>query len=391
MSPRRRRPLLAVATIVALAVVAVAAAVAVLRDGRPAERDAGVRGAAATDPEGSAAQRAGATGDSTCTDPAGGREWRVSWRTAASPMGVVLTPTAFASRPTGDGTWTDEGAGTWELRWSLVPSPSPEFGTLLPEKTLRGTLPLLTAARTPVRFSPRFVSPDGSCTVFAAPYGTGDAGARRVAIIGDSLVGQLGPDADMNAPPLVATPLLERGQRVEVNGQGGRRWTDQPDAAPGLERANFVMTDEIRGLRGAEVQVIALGTNDAGWVTLAKDQQEYELRLAWVLLHLDPLLDELAASGQCTVLVTAEDRKVSYIGRDEAQFTRAAGEVNDLLRKRAAEDPDDNLRLQDWAATSAGHHTGDPEPWYLADTVHLNAAGRHRYAQELATAAGLCP
>ena len=53
-----------------------------------------------------------------------------------------------------------------------------------------------------------------------------------------------------------------------------------PDARPALDGANFDMTDEIRGLRGAAAHVVALGTNDAGWVTMAKDGEEYELRLA---------------------------------------------------------------------------------------------------------------
>src|SRR4029078_11537881 len=108
----------------------------------------------------------------------------------------------------------------------------------------------------------------------------------------------------------------------------------------------------------AGVHVVALGTNDAGWASMADSLSDFELRVAWVVLHLDPVIAEIAASGQCTVLVTAEDRKVSYINHDETLFARAADEINDLLRKRANADPDDGLRLLDWAANARGHPTG---------------------------------
>jgi lysophospholipase L1-like esterase len=388
MSPRRRRPSLTLLATLVLAAVAVAAAAVVLADRGSGDGDAGVRGAANL--QETSLPGPGVTDTSSCVDPLGNREWRVTWRTAASAAGPVLTATALSSRPRG-GAWTDESAKTWELRWSTPPLKSDPFGTLLPEQTLQGPLTVLARQRTPAKFSPRFVSPDGGCTVFAVPFGLGPEGGRKVAIIGDSLVGQLGHETDLTAPPQVAAPLLRDGQRVEVNGQGGRRWTSNPDTRPGLAGADGVMTDEIRGLRGADAHVIALGTNDAGWASMATSLSEFELRLAWVLLHLEPVIDEIAASGQCTVLVTAGDRKVSYINHDEKLFARAAGEINDLLRERAAADPDDGLRLLDWAATSRDHHTGDPEPWFGKDTVHLNEAGRARYAAELSGAASLCP
>jgi lysophospholipase L1-like esterase len=388
MSPRRRRSTLAVLVTLLLAAVAVAAAVVVLRDRGAGDGDADVRGAANL--EKTSLPGPGVTDTSSCVDPIGNREWQVTWRTAASAAGPVLTATALSSRPRG-GAWADESAQTWELRWSTSPLKNDQFGTLLPEQTLQGPLTVLGRQRTLAAYSPRFVTPDGGCTVFAVPFGLGPEGGRKVAVIGDSLVGQLGDETDVTAPPQVAAPLLRDGHRVEVNGQGGRRWTGNPDVKPGLTAADGVMTDEIRGLRGADVHVIALGTNDAGWASMANSLSEFELRLAWVLLHLEPVIDEIAASGQCTVLVTAEDRKVSYINHDEKLFERAAGEMNELLRERAAADPDDGLRLLDWAATSRDHHTGDPEPWFGKDTVHLNEAGRARYAAELAGAASLCP
>ena len=388
MSPRRRRSLVSLAVVVVLAAAAVMAGFVVVRDRLPIARDAAVRGAASGAEDDEGLPPAGRTGTAACTDPVGHREWRVSWRTAPSSNGVVLTPTAFESRATGSSAWTDEGARDWQLRWSGGTLLSPEFGSLLAEKTSIGTLPELARQRIPVRASPRYVSPDGACTVFATPYGGGRADERQVAVIGDSLVGQLGPVPGPEGPNLVAAELPR--DRVEVNGQGGRRWTQIPDAKPGLDSANLVMTDEIRGLRGATSQVVALGTNDVGWVSQAPDRQQFELRKAWVVLHLSPLLDEVEASGQCTVVLTAEDRDVTYLQGNAAWYAEAAAEVNDLMRRRAAEDPDDDLRLWDWAAISAAHHTRDRESWFGKDSVHLNPTGRQRYAEEIAKASSLC-
>jgi len=388
MSPRRPRTVASLAIVLVLAAVAVAAGFVVVRDRLPFGREAAVRGAASGAEDDAGLPPAGRTGTSSCTDPVGHREWRVSWKASASPIGVVLTPTAFESRETGASTWTGQASQTWELRWSAGILTSPEFGSMIAEKTARGPLALLAAQRIPVRFSPRYVSPDGACTVFATPYGIGSADARQVAIVGDSLVVQLGPVPGPDGPTLLAADLP--GDRVEINAQGGRRWTRAPDTPAGLDGANLVMTDEIRGLRGATSEVVALGANDIGWVSQAPDRNQFELRKAWVLLHLSPLLDEIEASGQCTVVLTAEDRNVTYLQGNKDWYAEAAAEVNGLLRQRAADDPDDDLRLWDWAAISANHHPGDPDSWFGKDTVHLNPEGRQHYAEELAKGASLC-
>lgn len=397
MSPRRRRPSLSFLVVLVLAAVAIGAGVLVVRNRRAAEPDAGVQNAS-LDAAYPGLPAAGRNGESTCTDPVGRREWRVRWRTVESPIGVVLEPTAFESRATvatttagtaGTTGWTDESARAWLMRWSSTPLTTPMYGTLLPEKNAQGPLALLrTTQRTPARLSPRFVTPDGACTVFTAPYASGTPGEPQVAVLGDSLVAQLGPVSSLEAPPLVTDRLP--GYRVEVNGQGGRRWTALPETQSGIVAGDPVMTDEIRGLRGARAQVVALGTNDAGWVSKSLDRQQFDIRLAWVLLHLEPLLAEIKASGQCTVVLTAGDRGVAYLGSAPESYTEAATAINNLLREQAAADPDDDLMLWDWAAISADHHAGDPDPWYGLDTVHLNEPGRVRYAEELAKAAELC-
>jgi lysophospholipase L1-like esterase len=143
-------------------------------------------------------------------------------------------------------------------------------------------------------------------------------------------------------------------------------------------------------LREARSVVIALGTNDAGWVALAPNQEQYELRLAWVLMHLAPILDELRDHGHCTVLTTMATRNKIYIRTLPGRFDAAATRINEYLRERADADPNDRLRLWDWGAHADGHGTTDPQPWFGSDTIHLNHAGHGPYADELTSAAALC-
>jgi hypothetical protein len=179
--------------------------------------------------------------------------------------------------------------------------------------------------------------------------------------------------------------------RVEVIGQSGRRWTPV-DAAPGpLERADSTLLDEIRGLRAAGGQVVALGTNDASWISRASADAERDRRRAWVLGRLAEAIDELDGSGVCTVLVTAAGEQGTTYGHgDPETFSDGLRAVNDYLRVRAGSDPDDGLVLWEWSREAATHHTNDAEPWFGPDTVHLNSAGQRAYADSLARAALRC-
>lgn len=375
----------------------------------------------------------GQTGAATCTDPVAAQEWRVTWRAgeAAAPSSsgapapdttqtsaVTLTPTGFAVRPlptapskprssvtgtaatpgstgaTLPGGWQSRDADRWLLRWS--PTPAETATAVANEEWVRmGPLATLAAIAMSARQDPRFVTPDGSCTVYLAPFGSGTAGTRNtVAVVGDSLVVQVyrSEDGTETGPGWLMNRLVRAGVRGEIAGQDGRRWTIKPDIGSHLEEAEASMFDEIRGLREARSVVIALGTNDAGWVALAPTQEQYELRLAWVLLHLAPILDELRDHGHCTVLATMATRNKTYINTAPGRFDTAAARINDYLRQRAGTqaDPKDRLRLWDWAAQADWHGTTDPQPWFDVDTIHLNPAGHAAYADGLASAATLC-
>lgn len=257
-----------------------------------------------------------------------------------------------------------------------------------------GTLADLALIPQRVGQSPRYVTPDGSCTVYLRPFAAGTGWhSTSVAVLGDSLLAQVDKPVAMSAGAAghgLVMGRLTTDHRVEIDAQPGRRWTAKPGGASPLEQADDTMLDELRGLREAQAVVAALGTNDAGWIAESPDEQTYELRLAWVLFHLGQILDELVSHGHCTVLTTIATRHKSYAGTAPGRFDRAAVRINELLRQRATNNPDDGLRLLDWGARADPHGTSDPQPWYGGDTIHLNGVGLPVYADALAAGAALC-
>jgi len=197
--------------------------------------------------------------------------------------------------------------------------------------------------------------------------------------------------------------LATAGYRVQIDGQGGRRWVSEPpdDRAPDtpgtldvqaaldpLDRADITMLDELRGLREAGTVVAALGTNDASWTALAEDETGFEGRLSWTLGQLRRTLEELSGQGRCTVLVTMAAAGKATAGTDRGnRFERAAARINDLLRGFADASP--QLALYDWGAQADQHAAGTRQSWFGADTIHFSADGVAAYARALADAAEL--
>jgi lysophospholipase L1-like esterase len=372
----------------------------------------------------------GHVGTSTCVDPVHAREWRVTWRALATARPadsrspsiadalaeraatIDLIPTGFAVRPTAvsptavspttvrptAGAWRSTDLDRWELRWA--PTPTEVLSAQNQETWVRvGPLAGLAGVPLSVAQDPRYVTPDGQCTVYLVPFVAGTAGAdNRVAVVGDSLVAQLSSPRTVlgltDGDPSGAGALLQRlgaGHEVEIEGQPGRRWTARPDPPSALEGADATLRDELRGLRSARATVVALGTNDAGWVALASGPDQFEQRLAWVLTRLEATLDELAGQARCTVLATVAGRGRTYAGSAPGRYERATGRINALLRERATARPDDRLHLLDWARVADPHGRDDPEPWFGRDTIHLDRAGLTAYADALARGISLCP
>lgn len=333
------------------------------------------------------APSAAAAETATCSAP-GQPGFRVTWQVELTGFGPLARVTGLERQQ--GGAWVSAAASAWELRWELQPD---QLNPLAPPfNTLTGDLARLNRQPVSTLWSPRLVAPDGSCTVYLYPF-HGTSGPR-VAVVGDSLLQQLN-DPGYNRTWLqgfVQGNLAGLGRSSEVEGQGGRRWTPVPTAT-GLSMADGHLLDELRGLRthGLAGMVVALGANDAGWVAQnGLTASERESRLNYVLAGIDAALAELAGYGVCVVVVTGPDHPGRYWGSDPTQYALAERAINDRLRFYAGIDAADWLRLEDWAAASAGHHFGDPDPWYVDDDIHLNDLGRLRYTAALTRAGTAC-
>ncbi len=353
--------------------VAVAAIVAVL----------GVRHFRTT-PEPLWPAEAAQVGASTCTNPAAGQQWRVAWK-VSSQLGVL--PTALQSRSLPNGSWQDRSGENWQLRWNQAPAES--AGTdFAVDHTVTAPLSGLSQVAVSASLSPRFVTPDGTCSVYTAPFGPGAPGPGSVAVVGDSLVAQVVPAEVVSAAGPLKSSLLDEGYRSQIDGQGGRRWVVPQEKTDALDLANGAMLDELRGLRSAGTVVVSLGTNDANYVSLATNETQFESRLNWTLTGLEKTLDELAADGHCTVLVTMAARGKGGSGIENVQqFEFAATRINDLLRRKAEAEP--RLALYDWGTQGDQHPYGTAQAWFGPDTVHLSAIGLPVYVRALTEAASL--
>ncbi|MCD5353915.1 hypothetical protein [Kineosporia mesophila] len=357
-------------------------------------------------------------GSSTCTDPSANQQWRVSW-TVSDRTGVL--PTAMAVRTLPDGAWTDRGADQWQLRWNQAPAEvaGTDFAW---DHSLTAPLSGLSQVAISASLSPRFVTPDGACTVYAAAYGPGAAGRGSVAVVGDSLIAQLipsngtefgssgatvspipgeptespSPSSTSTAQATVGTagsgPLVSRltseGLRPQVDGQGGRRWVVAQETSDALDLANGTMLDELRGLREAGTVVVALGTNDSTYASLAPNDAQFEVRLSWTLSKLQATLDEMAQHGHCTVLVSMASQGKRYAGTPRGnRFELAAARINAVLRSNAESQP--RLAFYDWGTQADQHALGTADAWFGADTIHLSPAGIPIYVKALGDAADL--
>ncbi len=413
-------------------------------------------------PAGFTAPEPGRTGSATCTDPVANQEWRVSWRavtgydagptyssTTAAPSptngptssptngsgsparrsktGDRTTPTTLPTTPAatttdagpppngyaaadflltgfssriGNGPWLSQDDALWRLRWTPRPGgpvPVDRPGTYQRDGTLVTLSPITPA----VDSSPRYLTPDGSCTVFLAPFDAGPAGtsgtrgtsgaAGSVALVGDDLAEQAAPDLRRPA---------QLGERPSVLvTEPGARWTTLPGAAGALDRAGTSELDELRGLHSAGGLVVGLGSADAEWIAAAPSRSQVGVRQNAVLAQLSPLLAGLDDADRCTVLLTVAQPAAPGAGPTPAarrtatadRFATAAGLINAMLVQAATAETGDRLKVWDWAGAAAGHRIGSPDPWFDdAAGPHLTSAGVTAYADALARAATLC-
>ncbi|MGW3350181.1 GDSL-type esterase/lipase family protein [Nonomuraea rubra] len=330
-------------------------------------------------------------GSSSCT--AGGVTWRVAWTVSDSVYGPLARVIGL-TRSDDSGT-SDAGGLRWELRWDNLPDQwPPSTPPAVPFQHVTGTLGGTSGVGDrPVAtyLSPRLVAPDGGCQVYLSPYANahGQPGLPRVAVLGDSLLQQLNDSAYNAAHGVqgyVEGNLNTAGLLAEVEGQGGRRWTDS--GGTGLARADGYLLDEFRGLAEHETSgyVVALGANDALHVALGATQQERDARWAAVYDKLVAVLGEMIAGTGCLVAITAPQHGNSYSTHYAAQAAR----LNDVLRWIAAANGSDSFTLIDFAAEAGDHQRDAAQPWFDSDNLHLNPAGRLVYTAGITEAARRC-
>ncbi|WP_165966976.1 SGNH/GDSL hydrolase family protein [Actinomadura sp. 7K507] len=345
---------------------------------------------AAAPPDASAA-----TGTATCQGP--GVAWQVDYQTQDSAYGPVLTATAFQRRTLPGGPWTDASAETWELRRDDLPSETPGGFT----EVESGDLSTLQGIPVATYLSPRFVAPDGACTVYTHPFSNGSASQPKVVAVGDSLTASLN-DATYNQTHLqgyIEGNFNTAGIRAEVEGQSGKYWLAPPDSGglprTGADKANYELRDEVRGLLAHDPDgfVIALGANDAGQVAWIADAGERQDRIDAAKAAIGQYVSELTAAGKCVVLITPPDNLAHYWGSDPWLYAWSAQQLTQEMRSLANASATDLVKLQDFAELSWNHHSyspGDPQVWFGSDDIHLNQVGRVVYTGEFTQAAQQC-
>ena len=194
------------------------------------------------------------------------------------------------------------------------------------------------------------------------------ASATRVAVVGDSLT--------MQASWAIDERLGEDGHLVAVSGENG--------ATIG-QRYDQVIS--YTGLGGAEVVVVALGTNNAYYVTV---DDERRIDLADTIDDLDRVVHDALlgppdrtwdVSTRCLVWVNVRD--------DTTGFTldAQAPPLNAEIASRAAAETEAGRQMlvADWATRSR-----DQDDWFVADGVHLTEEGQRAYADLIAEAVASC-
>ena len=310
-------------------------------------------------------------GSASCTEA--GVTWRADYTIAPSIYGDLLTVTGL--RRIANGSDTDAGGLTWELRFDNVPGAYPPAGSNPPSyERVRGTLTTVKRP-TAVYLSPRLLTPDGLCVIYTLPFGGPVGVSPKVAVLGDDLLHQLN-DSNFNATAIqgyVEGNLTKLGVKTEVEGVMGRRWTDNSD---------------LRGLLEHDPQgfVVALGMNDALYIAAGATQAERDARANEVYANLSTFAGEMSQRGGCVVAVTAPENASSR----DPDYADAARKINDWIRFTTASNATDAWELSDFGLLARTHGAGSAEPWFTADNLTLNAGGKLLYTITLVKAATRC-
>jgi lysophospholipase L1-like esterase len=185
------------------------------------------------------------------------------------------------------------------------------------------------------------------------------AGPRtKVAVVGDSLTAQA-------TWPMV-DELSSRGYLATVAGVNGATITDEARQLESLTLPG-----------GADVIVVALGTNNAFFASVNDDRKrDLEQSKRDVKDTLTRLFDGQTGlswnpSTQCVVWVNVSDHSpMLSLDKNAPALNKAIEDEAAAARARG-----DRVYVADWATESRGH-----ADWFLQDGVHLTNEGERAYA-----------
>jgi hypothetical protein len=221
----------------------------------------------------------------------------------------------------------------------------------------------------------QMLSPDGKCILYLSAVPTP---RDRVAVIGDSVFANI-------AQTVVNTALGDESyaQSWQISATSGNGWNATPVSWPLKVVDGDWAIDSARGLAPSQpsVLVVELGADDALRAVFASATAHPILArdvVTGVSKNIGELIDEESPQFPCTVLVTAPTYPTQIFGAGEAYVTQAIL-VNSVIREQALRHRSSDVRLADWAALSAAHHSpsGPLTDWFASgDNVHPNLAGQ---------------
>jgi len=220
----------------------------------------------------------------------------------------------------------------------------------------------------------QMLSPDGKCILYLSAVPTPP---HRVAVIGDSVFA--------NIAQTVAKKALgaeSYAQSWQISATSGNGWNATPVTWPLKVVDGDWAIDSARGLAESQpsVLVVELGADDALRAVFASVTAHPKFArdlVTGVSKNIGELIDQESPQLPCTVLVTAPAFPTDLFGAGEAYVTEAVL-VNAAIREQALRHRKSDVRLADWAAFSAAHHSpvGPSKDWFApGDNVHPNLAG----------------
>ena len=235
----------------------------------------------------------------------------------------------------------------------------------------------------------QLLSPDGKCILYLSAVPTPP---HRVAVIGDSVFANIAQTVVKNA--LGSESYAESWQISATSGNG---WNATPVSWPLKVVGGNWAIDSARGLAASHpsVLVVELGADDALRAVFASAMSDPTLArevLNGVSQNVGEFIEEESSIVPCTVLVTAPSFETPIFGAGQTYVTEA-DLVNAIIKSQASLHRSADVRVANWAALSASHHSpsGPAKDWFTSgDNVHPNVDGQKALVSLIHRVIGTC-